>query len=131
MRAVYRSLHSAARAPRTLFAAICSPCPLPPSTMPRSASPRDDGPADRRADRRVVDRVLGAVGAEVVDVVAPLLQHADEVLLERIARVVAADRDAHAASVPTGCPVRGFSGCLTRRGYRRDAWIVRGRERRG
>ena len=38
-RAVYRSLHSAARTPRTLFAAICSPWPLPPSTIPRSASP--------------------------------------------------------------------------------------------
>ena len=39
-RAVNRSLHSAARAPRTLLAASCSPWPLPPSTMPRSASPR-------------------------------------------------------------------------------------------
>src|SRR4051794_28865239 len=38
-RAVYRSLQSAARAPFTLLAASCSPCPLPPSTMPRSASP--------------------------------------------------------------------------------------------
>ena len=54
-----------------------------------------DGARDRGAVRRVVDR-LGAVGAEIVDVVAPLLQHPDEVLLERIAGVVAADRDAHA-----------------------------------
>ena len=39
-RAVYSSWQSAARAPRTLFAAIASPCPLPPITMPRSALPR-------------------------------------------------------------------------------------------
>src|SRR5581483_557536 len=38
-RAVYRSLQRAARIPRTLLAAICSPCPLPPSTIPRSARP--------------------------------------------------------------------------------------------
>ena len=33
---------------------------------------------------------------------APLLQHRDEVLLERVARVVGADRDPHPASVLTG-----------------------------
>src|SRR5581483_6840118 len=38
-RAVKRSLQSAARTPGTLFAAICSPWPLPPRTMPRSARP--------------------------------------------------------------------------------------------
>ena len=38
-RAVNSSWHSAARAPWTLLAAICSPCPLPPTTMPRSAPP--------------------------------------------------------------------------------------------
>ena len=57
-----------------------------------------DRPRDRRAERRVVDR-LGAVGAEIVDRVAPLCQHADEVLLERVARVVAADRNAHSGRV--------------------------------
>ena len=58
-----------------------------------------DRPGDGGAVGRVVDGILG-VGAEIVDVVAPLLQHPDEVLLERIAGVVAADRDAHPASVP-------------------------------
>lgn len=38
-RAVNRSLHNAARIPRTLLAAICSPCPDPPMMMPRSTSP--------------------------------------------------------------------------------------------
>src|SRR5690606_31590117 len=33
-RAVYRSLQRAARMPATLLAAICSPWPLPPSTIP-------------------------------------------------------------------------------------------------
>ena len=38
-RAVYSPLHSAARTPRTLLAASCSPWPLPPTTMPTSALP--------------------------------------------------------------------------------------------
>ena len=52
--------------PRTLLAAICSPCPLPPSTMPRSARPSATARADREADRRIVDRLF-AVRAVVVD----------------------------------------------------------------
>ena len=72
---------------------------------------RDDDATDVRADRRVVDRLLG-IRAAVVDVVVPLLQHLDQVLLEREARVVGADRDPHPASVPT---VRVPVGCLTRR----------------
>ena len=39
--------------------------------------------------------------AEVVDVVVPFLQHPDEVLLQRIPGVVAADRNAHPPSVPS------------------------------
>jgi hypothetical protein len=39
---------------------------------------------------------------EVVDVVAVLLQHTDEVLLQGVAGVIAADGNAHPASVPTG-----------------------------
>src|SRR5205085_1844331 len=38
-RAVYSSWQRAARTPRTLLAAIVSPCPLPPSTMAKSARP--------------------------------------------------------------------------------------------
>src|SRR5579875_1184534 len=38
-RAVYSSWHSAARAPWTLLAAICSPWPEPPTTMPSWARP--------------------------------------------------------------------------------------------
>src|SRR6476619_101057 len=38
-RASVTSWQSAARMPSTLFAAICSPCPDPPSTIARSASP--------------------------------------------------------------------------------------------
>ena len=57
-RAVYRSLQSAARTPCTLLAAICSPWPVPPSTMPRSASPATTARADGGADGRVVDRLL-------------------------------------------------------------------------
>jgi len=62
-------LQSAARIPATLFAAICSPCPEPPSTMPRSAATRGHCAADGEADRRIVDWRL-AVGAVIVDVVA-------------------------------------------------------------
>ena len=57
--------------------------------------------ADRGAVDRVVDGVLG-VRAEIVDVVVPLLQHPDEMLFERVAGMVAADCDAHPASVPSG-----------------------------
>ena len=53
-RAVYRSLHSAARTPRTLLAASCSPCPLPPMTMPTVRQPVAHGAPDGGADRRVV-----------------------------------------------------------------------------
>ena len=67
--------------------------------MPTSASPRRHRATDRGAVDRVVDGVLG-VRAEIVDVVIPLLQHPDEMLLERVAGVVAADCDAHPASVP-------------------------------
>ena len=89
-----RSLDSAARTPGTLLAAICSPWPLPPSTTPRSASPVGHRPADRGADRRVVDGLL-AVGAEVDHLVASSLQRRDEVLLQREAGVVGADAIAH------------------------------------
>ena len=47
-----------------------------------------------RAERRIVDRILG-VRAQVVDLVAPFLQLVRQMLLERIARVVTPDRNAH------------------------------------
>ncbi len=72
-RAVYRSLHRAARAPGTLFAAICSPWPLPPSTIPRSARPPNDGARDVQANRRIVHRLF-AMCPMVVDAVAQPLQ---------------------------------------------------------
>ena len=56
---------------------------------------------DRRADRRVVDRSSECVPRSSTSW-PHVLQHPDQVLLERVAGVVAADRDAHAASVPTG-----------------------------
>ncbi len=69
-----------------------------------------DRPGHRRAERRIVDR-LGAVGAEIVDRVAPIGQHSHEVLLERIARVVTTDGNTHSGE----CNERGsrFPG-LTR-----------------
>ena len=55
----------------------------------------DDGPADRGADRRVVDRLL-AVGAEVDRPRGPArVSVADQVLLEREAGVVGPDGDPH------------------------------------
>ena len=80
--------------PGTLLAAICSPCPLPPSTMPRSARPGGDGARDVGADRRIVDRLV-AVRAAIVDVVAKTLQRRHQMLLQRETRMVRADRDAH------------------------------------
>ena len=65
--------------------------------MPRSARPAATSAAHRGAVDRVVDRLLG-VGAEVVDLVAALLQHGDEVLLQAEARVVGADGDPHGRS---------------------------------
>ena len=50
----------------TLLAAICSPWPLPPSTMPRSARPSATARPTRDADRRIVHRRL-AVRAVIVD----------------------------------------------------------------
>ena len=100
IRAVYRSLHSAARTPRTLLAAICSPWPEPPSddaTVDRPSAV-DHRPADGGADRRVVDR-LGGVGAEVDDLVAELGEGPQQVLLERVPGVVGPDGDAHAAGL--------------------------------
>ena len=51
-----------------------------------------DGPPDGGAVRRVVDR-LGAVGAEVDDVVAGAAQPLDEVRLELEPRVIGGDGD--------------------------------------
>ncbi len=57
------------------------------------------GAGHRRAEDRIVDRVLG-VRSEILDVVTPLLQHPDKMLLERVSGVVTADRNTHPASVP-------------------------------
>ena len=90
--------------------------------MPRSASPADDGPAHRRADRRVVDR-LGAVGAEVDRLVAEPRQLRDQVALQLEAGVVRPDRDPHAvrpsavAASRSGAPATG--GPPSGRGARR------------
>ena len=80
--------------PRTLLAAICSPWPLPPTTIPRSARAGGDEPRDVGADRRIVGRRV-AVGAAIVDVVPEPDQRRDEVFLQRKARMVGPDRDAH------------------------------------
>ena len=85
-----------------------------------------DGPAHRRAERRVVDRFL-AVGAEIVDRVPPPGQHSHEVLLERISRVVAPDRDAHSMECTDRVPeVSGLPDVVAGGGYR----ATRGRRRR-
>jgi 23S rRNA (cytosine1962-C5)-methyltransferase len=54
-----------------------------------------DCPADIEANRRVIDR-LGAVGATIVNAVSEPRQGQLEVLLQRKARMIGADRDAHA-----------------------------------
>ena len=54
----------------------------------------DDGSADRHADRRVVHGLF-AVGAVVVDRVTETPKRLLQVLLEREARVIGADRDVH------------------------------------
>jgi hypothetical protein len=38
---------------------------------------------------------------EIVDVMTPLLQHPEQVLLQRVAGVIAADGNSHPASVPS------------------------------
>ena len=125
-RAVYRSLQSAARAPSTLLAAICSPWPLPPSTMPRSARPSATCSRDIGTNRRIVHRRRLVVGAAIVDDVAEPLQRSNQVLLQREARVVGADRDAHRMRLYRPChagrggraggaePNRGYPGPGTR-----------------
>ncbi len=55
---------------------------------------RGDDPAHLRADRRIVDRRLGERPA-VLDLVTELLERGDQVLLERKARMVRSDRNAH------------------------------------
>ena len=80
--------------PRTLLAAICSPWPLPPITMPRSARRVDDRARHPGADIRIVDR-LARVGAEIVDLVSEPRQRRHEMLFQREARMVGADRDPH------------------------------------
>jgi hypothetical protein len=60
-----------------------------------------DRAGDGRTVRRVVDRVLG-VRAEVVDIVAPLLQQLYEMLLQWVSGVVAADRNPHSGECTQG-----------------------------
>ena len=71
---------SAARMPRTLFAAICSPLPEPPKTTPSVSTPaswsRDDRLRGTDAERRVVVERL-VVERAVVDDVVPLARRGD------------------------------------------------------
>src|ERR1700736_2057700 len=60
---------------------------------------RRDRARDRGAERRVVDRLLRR-GAQVVHLMAPVLQDAGEVLLEPVSGMVGADGDSHAAAPP-------------------------------
>jgi hypothetical protein len=55
---------------------------------------RNDGAANLRANLGVVDRRF-AVGASIVHVVSKESQHADEMLLQREARMIGSDGDAH------------------------------------
>ena len=114
---------------RTLFAAICSPWPLPPSTMPRSARPADDGAAHAEADGRVVDRGL-ARRAVVVNRVPELLQRPLEVLLQQKARVIGADGNTHKMGIVPDCSTfMGPSVVISARGEQRlqtgHPWIYR------
>ena len=81
--------------PATLLAAICSPWPLPPTTMPRSAPAADDR-ARRRRRRSAGSRPASSLWVPRSSTSCPSrVSVADEVLLQREARVVGADRDAH------------------------------------
>ena len=86
---------SAARTPRTLLAAICSPLPEPPSTMPRLPRSLTTACGSTQDVRRVV--VDGVeLDRPVVDDVVPLaLQPGDEVGLELEAGVVGPQVHAH------------------------------------
>ena len=63
-------------------------------TMPRSARCSDDGARHPGTDIRIVDR-LAAVGAEIVDLVSEPCQRRHEMLFQRKASMVGADRDPH------------------------------------
>ena len=93
-------------------------------------SPFRDGAGDIQADGRIVDRLF-AVRAAILDRVPEPRQRLRQVLLEREARVIGADRDAHArdctirtcphrpssrAAEPTACApaIRGFTGRMSR-----------------
>ena len=79
-----------------------------------SAAADDDAARDRTvsdgerhvgADDRVIDGAF-AVCAAIVDVVTALLEKFDEMPLELVSRVVAADRDPHSCEIIPGCAVR-------------------------
>ena len=97
-RAVYRSLHSAARTPRTLLAASCSPWPLPPITMPTLGVAVADA-CGRRRRRSAGSRRLRSSRCRGRSTSWPAAgEHVDEVRLQLEAGVVGADGDAcHAA----------------------------------
>ncbi len=99
IRAVYRQLHSAARTPRTLLAASCSPWPLPPEHDADVGIAVADLAGGGGAELRVVDAV-GRVGAAVDDLVAGVGETVDQVLLEFVTGMVRSEGDPrHAGSV--------------------------------
>jgi hypothetical protein len=73
-----------------------------------------NGPGDVNADRRIVDRRF-AVGAVIVDHVAEALERALQMLFERKARVIGANRNAHNAQVYYG--FWGSRFCLSGSGF--------------
>ena len=103
-RAVAMLQTSAARMPRTLFAAICSPLPEPPKTTPSVSMPaawsRDDGLRGVDAERRVVvERVVARSGRGRRPRARCRSGGAELASAELEAGVVGRDVDAHAPSL--------------------------------
>ena len=78
--------------PVTLFAAICSPLPDPPSTTPNDRVGGDGLGGAQHEDRVVVEGVV-AVWPVVGDLVPARLEEGDEVDEQVVCRVVAAEVD--------------------------------------
>ena len=96
--AEYVSWQTAARMPRILLAATDAPTPEPQIRIPRSASPATDRLAEALGEVRVVVVRVGAVAAEVDQLVAEVgrREPAEQLVLERGPGVVGGERDAHA-----------------------------------
>ena len=87
--------------PGNLLAATEAPTPLPQISTPRSACARRTAWASRFGDVRIVDR-LRTVRAETSTTSPSERREGDEVLLERVARVIGGERDLHRADTASG-----------------------------